>query len=616
MSSINSIWSISPYLHHAIALRPDTGTDDPGRSFAINHAALVAEAFGGVPEDAVGRRAYDTVMDALNYYSAAFAAEPNLLKQAVRGIPSSATDLSQVTAQSGTRPKAVLGIIDENVPLDSRVYGDQLASIWVQQGAPVGTQNQWLPFGYQFHGTDLSETQKEAEKQGMNPTRVAGDLAYGAKGLERRKLRLFERFAHGAAVLGKAMEYVDDRTPLAMVGLPSLAVRDTSGRLLPYFIVTGLLYLMAVTRQMSQSLQDGGCGFGDGLPVVVNLSFGILAGPKDGTGRLEEVFDAICDPHLNVPDLGPVHLVVPMGNARQAQCRAVVPSASETQELGLLLQPDDKTPTYVEIRTTGDAQANIELVRPGCGTGAMLPTYTGQDVVSLSDSSGVTVYHEVETTADGQTRHLRILAFAPTANPHLGGPEAPAGTWRLRVQSGSPEVTMGVQRDDSLVGLGSGGRQARFSHPTYQVYGDDERIILDDLDETCPIKRRGTANAYASATHVWRVGGVYQEVSPDDPDGSIVPYSGFAASDPGDRPIAGDLLAPCETRKARFGTLANSMGGSFKLRTNGTSLASPIVAACLARGLANGVDRDGLGDFVDQVLNDPIVCDPKGAFPY
>ena len=80
------------------------------------------------------------------------------------------------------------------------------------------------------------------------------------------------------------------------------------------------------------------------LPVVLNLSLGLTAGPRDGTGLLERFLDALAT-HAST-GLGPVHAVLPTGNHRMARLRATLRPQGR---IGWQLPPDDATQTPLEI---------------------------------------------------------------------------------------------------------------------------------------------------------------------------------------------------------------------------------------------------------------------------
>ena len=125
------------------------------------------------------------------------------------------------------------------------------------------------------------------------------------------------------------------------------------------------------------------------LPVVLNLSLGLTAGPRDGTGLLERFLDALAT-HAST-GLGPVHAVLPTsGNHRTARLRAT--TASPGQDRGWQLPPDDATQTPLEIwgpvrPSRPDWPMRIGLTPPG-GTEARTHFCAPAQSSTLRDGRG------------------------------------------------------------------------------------------------------------------------------------------------------------------------------------------------------------------------------------
>src|SRR3546814_3731241 len=84
---------------------------------------------------------------------------------------------------------------------------------------------------------------------------------------------------------------------------------------------------------------------GSELPLVINFSFGINAGPHDGTDLLDTLIAEIEDSVQR-----PLRLVLPAGNSNLARCHAVLPGGDrEVHTLPWRLLPDDRTASYPEI---------------------------------------------------------------------------------------------------------------------------------------------------------------------------------------------------------------------------------------------------------------------------
>ena len=188
----------------------------------------------------------------------------------------------------------------------------RVSGFWLQQGDMDDDDQGDLPFGREFAQNKVRLNRR---------ARGEGSIAVAEghyKRQPRKALRSLKRVTHGAAVLGEGVLRSKSQHSLVLVDLPAPAVRDTSGRLVPFFIIAGLVYILAKTRRLAEQHEIAA----PGLPVVINLSFGVLAGPKDGSSPIEQVFDALSVENLGLPGVGPVHIVVPMGNGRLEQCIA------------------------------------------------------------------------------------------------------------------------------------------------------------------------------------------------------------------------------------------------------------------------------------------------------
>lgn len=594
-TSPSSKWNKSPYLHHALS----SGTSEP--TDPKDMSRLLEAAFGGVPQTGSALKAYQTIEFALSYYGDVFKAEPSLSETSAKVLRALKAQKARPENEeylrdlpSDPNKLAVLAIMDEALPFDYRRTKKRLAAFWVQHGAEDDKgPNDDLPFGQELRGGQLADLNRDGRGEGADSTTIVAKKVYRRK---RREIRTQEKVTHGAAILGEAVRGSDEHCPLVLVGLPSPAVRDTSGRLLPFFIIAGLLYVMATTRELAKQLNKGNP---PRLPMVVNLSFGVLAGPKDGQSPIERVFESLANPDLGLSGLGPMHIVLPMGNGRLAQCIARI-TAGSSQRLGFHLQPEDKTPTYLEIRAQGEDPLALKIAPPGTERWVPLTDCKPGESIAVAGLRGVQVYKDSELTVSGGQRTSWLLAFPPTVPVAIDGEYTRPGTWKLCFSEGTRKVDLAIQRDDSLFGLASGGRQAHFVDPDYTVHDSAGRIIADDTGNESPVFRTGTVNAFATARHVWRVGGGYRQARRDKNDDLVVPYSGVMPTSKNGEDAWGDILAPCENSRTRSGMLVESMAGGVKLRSSGTSLAVPLVARLLTDNLAKGPQiRDVLKQLVE-----------------
>src|SRR3546814_18052841 len=98
---------------------------------------------------------------------------------------------------------------------------------------------------------------------------------------------------------------------------------------------------------------------GSELPLVINFSFGINAGPHDGTDLLDTLIAEIEDSVQR-----PLRLVLPAGNSNLARCPAVLPGGDRAvPTLPWRLLPDDRTASSLDTWLPPDRKSG------GTGTG-------------------------------------------------------------------------------------------------------------------------------------------------------------------------------------------------------------------------------------------------------
>lgn len=564
----------SPLLDHLRLL--GLGAENDGKSpsemvDALGLGALLDAAFGDAQDVAAVFRT------ALVHYGLAAAAVGAELRPCPAPGKLGAL-MPEAAMPSDPASAVVIAVLDEALPVARPALNTHLASVWAMGASPRGA----VPFGAEVTGTDLAALPAAAAH-----LRGASGI-YGALGINDIRTPTGRRMhgvrSHGASVMQLAAADLGDQHPVIGVGFPAEVVEDTSGALLPFFVLCGVLFAAARTRALSAQIGKS-CGSADlALPAVLNISYGVLSGPKDGSDPMSRALDALCAPDRPaITGLGPVHVVWPMGNGRQAQSHAVV--GPKTGPLSLHLLPDDRTPSYVSLRTEAPADGSFEL-----RAGLRLPgdtgwTYTpahpapGTRVdLTLRDGSIVRAYCLRETPAGAPARDMILLAFGPTTTRNPSETPLPAGCWTIWAETAG-EVELFVQRDDSIDGLRSGGRQARFGHASYRRFDDAGREIERDPDRVAsPIRRARSVNAYATGRNAWRVGGSF------DRDGSVVPYSGLGTIGV-PRPSEGDVLAPSDRSRTLGGVPVKSFFGGAGLRESGTSVAAPQIARALATAM-------------------------------
>jgi len=398
----------------------------------------------------------------------------------------------------------------------------------------------------------------------------------GRKGLGRRA-------AHGTHVMHAASalapgDVAADR-PLVCVQLPSRAVADTSGTSVARHVFDGLVYILKRADRIA--VQRGVLW----LPTVVNVSFGNIAGPHDGSSILEAAIEELITLRAAGPRPKPLTVVFPSGNAHLARCHARfrLRAAQPQRVLDWRVQPDDATPSIMQIwpRRTGlPPRIRIRITPPGGGTSPWIDVgetfiwHDGTSVLCAATNLGAA------TTGAGPLAQVWI---APTVTHNPNRVVAPSGLWRVRVRRRGPgpgfRVWAWIQRDDRPFGYPIRGRQSRFEHDRYGVRHPVTGRHVEADSPASHVKRGGSMNAFATGAQTVTVGGFRGS------DWRIWKHSAG-----GPLPAAGlqkpDALAISEDSVAHHGRLAAGTRSGSMVAMNGTSVAAPQVANWLVEQAA------------------------------
>ena len=362
------------------------------------------------------------------------------------------------------------------------------------------------------------------------------------------------------------------QAPLIAVQLDWSNVVDTSGGAMNVSILDALIYILNRTAPSAQ--------------VVVNISWGTLAGPHDGTSVLEAAIEQL------IALRGPEHLqvFVPAGNGYQDRTHANKTLApGESVELSWHVQPDDRTQSFLEL-WLGDPDlpekalqdVRIEVTLPGGR--ALEALTTGNAGCWPSSQSPQLALVFPHRTALGRYGSCALLALCPTASHNPADRLAPAGTWRVKISNdGVHPVVLDayIERDDVALGTHTGARQSYFDGKCYDTSGSIESFV-DDPDNPTAIRRSGTFNSIGTGQATLSVGGVrfassafdpaarYSPRLPD-PDATRLPQRYRVAKVP-------DALAVSDESTALWGVLGAGSRSGSAVRLFGTSCASPQLA--------------------------------------
>ncbi|MGI9394938.1 MAG: hypothetical protein ACR2OY_09855 [Boseongicola sp.] len=522
---------------------------------------------------------------------------------------------------------AIVGVIDSAIALaharTRRIdNGTRFLSTWLQAGDWRAGAS--VPFGRELFRTEIDRLMWRAT--------VGGEIDEGlfdrAAGLTqfahmRGDRRLEANGTHGTHVTDLCAGFdlsqseFDEprrRLPLIGVGLPPRSCIGASGNFLEFFAIHAIDYILDRSDRIWAA-----CGYGEGsFPVVINLSYGLQAGPKDGQMLIEKVIrqaTARAEQENRI-----IRIVLPVGNDLLSEGAAELDlSAGVSQSLFWRLKPEDHTPNYAEIwsdvlkgpyKPGSPHPQSVKLAPPAGPKGPPGPGKDGQ-IATLTESNDPTtplarIYCRVADDApllSGKPtlhRMVYVLCTRPTLNSERTQ-MTPAGSWTIEVEpsgKGSAIAWAYVQSDQSLTHGSETGLVSTFAHPDFQTYDEFGRLIDAysyttppvQTDTSPPIRRLGTMNAIGH-NDAARVIGSYRMS-----DGKPSIFS--SAADPmnavGGR-AAPSALLPGENGAARFGLLAAGSKSGSAVAMAGTSFSTALATRRIAMAILDWIDSGRIG---------------------
>jgi hypothetical protein len=353
---------------------------------------------------------------------------------------------------------------------------------------------------------------------------------------------------------------------LVAVQLDWSNVLDTSGGAMNVSVLDGLMYILARCALSAK--------------MVVNISWGTLAGPHDGTSILEAAMDQLIALYG-----GRLQVAVPAGNAYQSRthANATLPPG-ESVTLHWRVQPDDRTESYLEIWLPDGAQdVRISVTPPGQTQAlpAMRMGHAGLWTAAQGAPLCGLIYPS--STALGSHGTCALLALAPTFSRRKSVVTGPFGSWKVTLTNNGATPTLFdayIERDDVAIGQNTGARQSYLEDVFYDTSGNIGAFV-DHADNPTPIRRSGTFNSLSTGQNTVSVGGLRAQSSAG---GHFALYSPRKPDPDASRPQrpgvkeVPETLDPCDDNPALWGVLgAGSLSGSV-VRLAGTSSAAPLQA--------------------------------------
>lgn len=410
---------------------------------------------------------------------------------------------------------------------------------------------------------------------------------------------------------------------LAIVSLPERLIMDTSGTFAEIFVILGMVRLISHVERRSQRE-------GKDYPLVINISLGLTAGPRDGTSLLDRFIAAVNAQRPS--DRVPIRIVVPAGNFRQAKVHAVLDAPVDAQASPLFwtIAPDDSTPSFLEIWSTPLPRKPEVLpisltLRPAQSKeAAPLGPVPLDGVFDLSSGPRFAarcytqwVPKRIDKPSAGGRVRL-TLAVPPTVPGNPARAYTVPGPWQLLLepantspsQSGWP-LDLVVQRDDMIPGYRGGGRQSYLQDRQYiQVDARGFTVTKDrpGPDGTLPyVRRAGTINAFATAPEIVVVGGCYADTL------EPVDYSGEGGS--GGQGLRGiDASASASMQRMRGVIRAAGSRSGSRIGVGGTSIAAPVMSRELAKAMRPLSERPKLSG-VSLLRRSSHDTDPPPVLP-
>lgn len=501
----------------------------------------------------------------------------------------------------------IIGVIDDAIPFAHQsltLTGNmsRVAAVWMQDARFRDTVGIDLPTGAEWRGAQLSCLLTDLAS-GVIPDEDAVYRRTGAVDMTRTVIPsgAFEH-GHGASVATLAAGFSPDdpqarNRPVIAVCLPPRIIADSTGVLAAVPILAGVLFIINRARRLCRFIEARRKTPGDPvrLPVVINISLGLTAGPRDGSTLFEQFMDAVS--RDGVPGLGPVHFVFPAGNHRQARLRARLRPG---QPIAWRLPPDDATISAIEIwgppRNAGPSgpgtALQVTVKPPGMAEATTAFTAPWQFSI-LSDAGGKAIaraYYHPHLMRDGRWRDGIVVIALPTRPERPGEDYGPPGEWQITVPGDAPpgDYDLSAQRDEVIRGYRGGARQSWFHDPDYRSHDPAGRPILTDAGNggNSKVIRDDTVNTYATGERPLRAGAAHGR------SGQTAPYAALLKGG-----MPGDCRAPVDRSPAAGGmTVRGRDSGGFGL-ASGTSLAAPQLARWLADILAGNtgsMDRAAL----------------------
>jgi len=530
--------------------------------------------------------------------------------------------------------KVAVGIIDDGIAFAHERFRDssassRIAAMWLQETEKRRSCDDGVVFGRRLMGDEINELLRKCKSEDQIYRKVGvTDFGKTIKVNEFGKTNQFvynplaARATHGTHLLDLAAgsdKTVDDR-PILAVQLPSVATMDTSGLTMGSYVLQAVRMIMTWADRLGEDKHR--------VPLVINFSYGLLAGPKDGSQYLEKALAALIHRRNSRPvNSAPTRLVMPAGNSYRTRAAAKLELKERGEEtLEWVIHPDDGATNYVEIwldtgaeGKQGEAPVEVWLTAQDEKTSHPIrPSEARLHQATIGGGPIAAIYFQ--RIGDGKDARERILlAINPTVRNDECRQIAPSGRWKVSLRNLTRKLITAhvyVQRDDTPFGYPRRGRQSYLDHAgaydrdpqtgDYRLQEKGSHIIYTDTLSsiaTCPM---------TSGDHVIVVGAA--EASEALPPSDYPPSADYTSSGPTKGRAGPDCSAFADEGDALWGVLAAGTFSGSAVKFSGTSVAAPQIVRQVADQLQAmaypAPAKSGASDTTSSASTDPDVTIP------
>lgn len=534
------------------------------------------------------------------------------MKPELAGEPSAPTwqPDQQLRDRIGKRKRiTIIAVIDDGLPFAHRNFRDasgnktRVEFCWLQS-AEADRQQTSVLFGREY---TRAQIEGYIAKFGHDE-----DELYAAAGAtddtEGLASMLGRHATHGAHVMDLATGYRPElgeepaeEIRIIAVQLPNLLTMDTSGIGKDMYLLSALHYIFDRADVIAK-------GYAIDRPrLVINFSYGYFGGSHDGRFDIEAAISELVRKRRQTT--GPTALVLPAGNSFLGCMHASIPDSKFVQgEVGIpwRLQPNDRTPNYVEIwfpENFNPIGYTVEILDPSGAVHGRSRVGRVRDgparTVALLDKDGRAI-GQIGFDEHRGNRWRVLIATAPSEPERADSPAVQAGLWTITINRSRGAARLGresircwIQRDTDPASLRSGARQSYFddrNNVPYSVYGAP--LEVDTYGAL--VRRFGSLNGLATSKEVISVAGyrLAAGLSSSLDDSLPAPYSCAGTQNAGWPEARVTCSSMSDRAKALPGTVAAGVRSGARSLMQGTSMAAPFVARQLATTFVSATDEE------------------------